>query len=160
MSARASVLLQLLLPLFIVNACSQPAGPPPNEDPEVVDRLVAAAIESAKFDTDLSLSSISPVAWDSLTVFPPYADSDTARTELGFEWDLSAASPWINTEGGAVIVLVRSQQVVAWAAVPSSSVGLWCIAKGSFAAQEAVFTSFLSAGVPVVAARGDRSCLP
>jgi hypothetical protein len=111
MSARAMVFVPLLVLVF---ACSTPpATPPPGEEAALVDRLASAARDAAADTADVDLGELAGPDWDTTAVFGPYSDSEVARETLGFDWNLDGASPWTNSEGGAVIVLARDGQVVA-----------------------------------------------
>jgi hypothetical protein len=65
--------------------------------------------------------------WDRIAFLGPYSRNDDARKLLGFGFDYEAVSPWLNTEGGAVVVLAKGDAAAAWFPLDSGDVDTHCL---------------------------------
>jgi hypothetical protein len=146
----------------LVAACS--SGPVPSEplgeDPTIGSRLAKAAGLAADATGELSVAGIAPIGTDSMAVFGPYADSELAAEVLGFDWDLSAASPWVTREGGAVVVFVEDNRVLAWSAIRTSTVDLECLDAKLLPVDEPLLARRDEYDYPLVGRQSVPTCLP
>ncbi|MEW6224099.1 MAG: hypothetical protein AB1627_05665 [Chloroflexota bacterium] len=157
--AKRTVCALLMAVALVLTACDGSTTPPANEDRELGGLLGNAARASAQGNDLLVLVEVARIPWERAVVFGPYADSTEAERVLGFPWDLSAASPWVNSEGGHVLVLADSMGVVSWTTVPSGEVDMYCIAGVVFGRDDAVFESEGDdTSTPVLMLPDDEAC--
>jgi hypothetical protein len=118
-----------LMALLVAAGCTSLGPGPGPEDTSRRDTLFAAVSKAAVGD-HLDLGVVLGDDWERMGILGPYSDNGAARQLLGYDFDIEAASPWKNTEGGAVIVLGDQSSAVAWFAVPSDQIGLHCVDDG------------------------------
>ena len=122
----------------MVAACS-PGTPTRPEDVARRDALLASARAAAP-GAPVDLVAATGGDWERLVVFGPYSYNDRARETLGFEFDIERVSPWTNTEGGSVVVLVAGAEPVSWFTVRSDAVSLSCLNFQTIAASSSTLT--------------------
>ena len=132
--------LMILATILVLGGCAGLGQGPGPEDTARRDTLIAAVSNAAVGDR-LDLREVLGDDWDQIGFLGPYARNDIASTVLGFGFDYEAVSPWLNTEGGTVVVLAHNRAAVSWFAMPSDQVGLYCLERvdKAVAAADAIF---------------------
>jgi hypothetical protein len=121
---------RLLVPaialLALVAGCSAKTEPPPSESADL-RRILVDLVRDQDPGDRIRLRDAWPGDWDRAAFFGPYTDDDRAKTVLGFDFPYEAVSPWVNTEGGWVVVLAKGDEALAWLKVSATEIGLYCV---------------------------------
>jgi hypothetical protein len=109
----------------------------------------------------LDIREIHPTSWDRLGMFPAYAANDDVRRVLSVSFDIEAASPWANTEGGTMVLFATGDHVDSWIAVPDDVTYFGCIGGGLELAADAATLQMVQgeSGELVLAPRSSLPCI-
>ena len=144
---------------ILVTACS-PGTPSTANDTARRDALVAAVRQAAPGST-VDLRQTVGSDWERAIFLGPYIRNDEAKADLGFDFDIERVSPWVNSEGGTVVVLASGSQAVAWFALPSKDAGVHCLEDPTIPAADATLTLVEESGGYRELAKPDRlQCAP
>jgi hypothetical protein len=106
------------------------------------DSSTSAAIArqfSSSRNTSIDLAVAVPGAWEKVCVLGPYANNETARRTLGFEWDAEAKSSIRTNDGISLLLFVQGQTVVAYAEYPRHAGNFSNLSAQCFSQREAQF---------------------
>jgi hypothetical protein len=109
---------------FVVAGCG--AAKPIGEQPQLVEQLRSLIAEAGPGGVT-SLDRVLTDDVDRVAFLGPYTRNSAAGDVLGEDFDIEAASPWTNAEGGTVVVLIANDEITGWFAVPSEAVDLGCL---------------------------------
>lgn len=113
----------LAILLMLGLACTASVGPPDHEADDLRGALITLAREQPEGGR-IRLRDAWPGDWDRVAILGPYYSNAIAGEVLGFAFNYESVSPWINTEGGAIVVLAKDHEALAWFKVPSRDIGL------------------------------------
>lgn len=123
-------LLYLLSVLPLV-ACDFPASE--------ISKNITRGFESSG-GKSINLAEAVAGPWEKVCILGPYVNNDTAKTTLGFEWDVEAKTSITSNEGISLLLFLRDGKVIEYAEHPRNQGDFSNLTMKCFLKENAVFT--------------------
>lgn len=78
--------------------------------------------------------------WEKVCILGPYMNNETAKTTLGFEWDVEAKTSIASNEGVSLLLFLRDGKVIDYAEHPRNQGDFSNLTMKCFLRENAVFT--------------------
>jgi len=122
-------LLNLLLVLPLV-ACNSPMSE--------ISKNIARDFESSS-GKSVNLAEAVAGSWETVCILGPYMNNDTAKTTLGFEWDVESKTSITSNEGISLLLFVQDGKVIDYAEHPRNQGDFSNLTMKCFPKENAVF---------------------
>lgn len=119
-------------------ACGQPEQAPGTDSAAEISLAIAKSFEQSG-RAEMDLRELGPAGWERVCVLGPYTSNKIARETLGFEWDAEKNSDIAHTDGSAVVLFVKAEEVLAFVEQPRDRGDLSSLTRRCFVRQNAVF---------------------